>query len=182
MRAQLPLGQVDVIVQVNPYGATAELGVGGYSPGAHTVFLSLDPDHPAFEATWARELPPMLAHELHHCARWTGPGYGSSLLEALVSEGLAQQFEREFRNGQAPIYARALTDEQLEILGRRAQLEYDVSPHDHAAWFYGSADLGLPRWTGYTLGFELVGRHLASTGSTAADAWTWPADGFRGGI
>lgn len=169
-------------MQVNSYGAIAELGVGGYAPDAHTVFLSLDPDHHAFEATWARELTPMLAHELHHCARWSGPGYGTSLLEALVSEGLAQQFEREFRGGQTPMYARALTAEELDDLGRRAELGYDVSPHDHAAWFYGSAELGLPRWTGYTLGYELVGHHLARTGSTAASAWNWPADEFRGGI
>ncbi|WP_406721174.1 DUF2268 domain-containing putative Zn-dependent protease [Thioclava litoralis] len=34
----------------------------------------------------------VLLHEYHHVLRGDGPGYGRSLEEALVSEGLAQLF------------------------------------------------------------------------------------------
>jgi uncharacterized protein YjaZ len=33
--------------------------------------------------------------------------------------------------------------------------------YDHNAWFFGTGD--LPRWLGYTAGFNLISRYLASS-------------------
>ncbi|ALW89666.1 DUF2268 domain-containing putative Zn-dependent protease [Deinococcus actinosclerus] len=42
-------------------------------------------------------------------------------------------------------------------------------------WFYGSAAQALPRWAGYTLGFDLVGRALRQLGGAAASHAHTPA-------
>ena len=64
-----------------------------YRPGLFG--LTLDPDNPQF-ATCISDgtLRRQVAHEVHHCLRMAGPGYGRVLGEALVSEGLAGHFTR----------------------------------------------------------------------------------------
>lgn len=172
---RLRLDGVDVAVYVNPSWCPPELGVGGYTPTGHWLQITLDPGNPNFAAAWRKELGPILAHELHHARRWRGPGYGSTLLEALVSEGLAQHFEAEER-GEPPPYAHPATD--LNALWMRAQVELDSFTYSHPAWFYGSEAAGLPRWAGYALGYELVRRFLSRQGGDPVTHVDTPAETF----
>jgi hypothetical protein len=57
-------------------------------PKPGVIFVTVDPGNPALHSNVDRSLERMFAHEPHHAARWDGPGYGSSLCEALVSEDL----------------------------------------------------------------------------------------------
>lgn len=163
--ARLGLDGVDVAVSVSPWGLP-ETGIHGYAPLAHLVQITLNPDNPHFAALWRTELPATVAHELHHARRWQGPGYGQTLLEALVSEGLACHNELDEREGEAPPYARA--DLDLDALWVRALPLLDRSDHNFGTWFYGSDAENLLRWSGYSLGYELVRRHLARVGGDAA--------------
>lgn len=174
--ARLALDGVDVAVYVTPW-TLPETGVSGYAPLGHWVQVTLTPDNPNFAANWRTEVPATLAHELHHARRWRGPGYGRTLLEALVSEGLAQHYEAEERGGPPP-YARTSAD--LDGLWQRAQVELDLPAYDHNAWFFGSEEAGLPRWAGYALGFELVRRFLFQSGGDAVTHADAPAAGFWG--
>ncbi|WP_415790773.1 DUF2268 domain-containing putative Zn-dependent protease, partial [Deinococcus saxicola] len=74
--------------------------------------------------------------------------------------------ELDERGGQPPPYARAQVD--LDSLWARALPLLDRSDHSFGAWFYGSEAENLPRWSGYSLGYELVRRHLARVGGGAA--------------
>jgi uncharacterized protein YjaZ len=150
--ARLALDGVDVAIYITPW-TLPETGVGGYAPLPHWVQVTLTPENSHFAACWRTEMPATLAHELHHARRWRGPGYGRTLLEVLVSEGLAQHFEAAERGG-PPLYARI--EANLEPLWQRAQGELDAPHYDHAAWFFGSEVADLPRWAGYALGYELV--------------------------
>ncbi|MES0476805.1 MULTISPECIES: DUF2268 domain-containing putative Zn-dependent protease [Citrobacter freundii complex] len=47
---------------------------------------------------------------LHHAARWQGPGYGSTLGEALVSKGLADHFSLELFGGEPELWERLSLD------------------------------------------------------------------------
>ena len=172
---ELDLDGVDVVLMSSTF-TLPETGVHGYVPNAHQVDLSVTPGGPAFERLWLTEVPATLAHELHHVRRWRGPGYGETLLEALVSEGLAQHFEAGFR-GKPPIYAQPTMD--LATLWERAQPQLSA-PHDHAAWFYGSQTQDFPRWSGYALGYELVRRFFAAQGGDAVSHANTPASAFEG--
>lgn len=173
--ARLKLDGVDVAVHVNPTWTIPETGVGGYTPTGHWLQLTLDPANPNFAESWLREVRPTLAHELHHARRWRGPGYGRTLLEALVSEGLAQHFGAEVR-GTSPPYARIPAD--MNGLWQRAQAELGASTYNHAAWLFGSPEARLPRWAGYALGFELVRQFLAREGGDAVTHADAPAEVF----
>lgn len=171
--ALLELDGVDVALHVSPW-SLAETGVGGYAPLSYFIQITVDPANANFARCWRTELPATIAHELHHARRWCGPGYGHTLLETLVSEGLAQHYEAQDR-GEAPIYARLSAD--LPSLWATAQAELGAASYDHARWFYGAAE--LPRWAGYTLGFELVRRFLNDEGGNALIHAEVPAQRVR---
>ncbi len=173
--AQLPLeGEVDLVVRDDPRRVIPEVGIGGFAPDGHTVFVALDPDHEKFEWALERELFPTLAHELHHVARHQASMLGHTLFEALVNEGLADHFSIEATGVEPPPWAVALTADQTGTMVARAREEYDYPRYNHSAWFFGSDELGIPRWTGYSLGFQLVGeyldRHPGSKASALATA------------
>ncbi len=161
VKKQLSLGNVDVVVYDNPEGAIPEIGVGGYSPNAHLIFISLDPQFPNFQQTIDEELKRTIAHELHHTLRWRDPGYGETLFEALITEGLADHFDMEVNNIDNPEpWDTALSDKQLVEIKAKAQKEFDNKNYNHNEWFFGSKEKNIPRWAGYTLGFKLVEDYL----------------------
>lgn len=161
IRKHLSLENVDVVIYDNPEGAIPEIGIGGYAPNAHLVFVSLDPQFPTFQQTIEKELKRMIAHELHHALRWRGPGYGETLFEALITEGLADHFDMEVNNLNTPEpWDIALNDEQLVKVKAKAQKEFDNKNYNYNEWFFGSKEKNIPKWAGYTLGFKLVEDYL----------------------
>lgn len=157
---KVSISNVDIVIYDNPHGAIPEIGVGGYTPDAHVVFISLDPDFSQFEDTLSKELGRILTHELHHVLRWKSPGYGETLLEALITEGLADHFDVEVNKNEPESWCTILSKKQILDLLAKARKEFDNKNYDHNAWFFGSEDKGIPRWAGYSLGFELVNEYL----------------------
>jgi uncharacterized protein YjaZ len=171
IQSLMPVDAVDIVFYDNPSWTISETGISGYAPDAHLVQIWLDPASSALSAGLEVELSATLAHELHHAKRWRDPGYGQTLLEALVTEGLAQCFELPFRDGEPPIYARALEPAQVNVLLELARAEFDAPHYNHRAWFItGDAQKDIPGWAGYTLGYEMVKRFLEITAQTPAQA------------
>jgi hypothetical protein len=170
---------VDLVIRDALGRTIPELGVGGFNPDAHTVFVALDPGHPAFERAVDKELARTIAHEIHHLARRRGPGYGGTLLAALVSEGLADHFAMEHTKLGPPPWAEALTKSELERIEQMATGSYHSAEYDHRAWFFGSTVEALPRWAGYALGYRLVGEYLSRNRNTSlASLVTASAESF----
>jgi len=170
--SQLPhRGRVEINVKVDPASVVPEVGVGGFADprdGAVTIWL----DKPLREGAeiW---VPATLAHELHHSSRIrTGPGYGTTLAEALVTEGLADHFSREvFPETPPQPWANALSRKQEMQLWRKAQPDLEIpGNYDHRSWFLGGPD--LPRWTGYTLGYRIVAGYLGDKRRASAEVRT----------
>ena len=119
-------------------------------------------------------LPEVVAHEAHHSVRIRrGPGYGSTLGGAMVTEGLATVFAREVFPATPPQpWAHALSGEQRVGLWAIAHQLLDTPPGPSRLRFFREWFLGagrIPRGAGYTLGAELVTAYLAShPGATAA--------------
>jgi hypothetical protein len=166
--ADLP--RFDLVVKAQPGGGIPDWGVGGYAPAPGLIEVTLNPDR--FDAAL---LLRTLVHEMHHLIRWDGPGYGRSLGEALVSEGLAGHFVLQVLGGKPDPWD-AVTP--AAGVARQAMNEWARLDHDHARWFLGKGD--LRKWTGYGLGHRLIAEHLAQAqGDDAVTLSTTRADAFR---
>ena len=139
-----------------PRAAVMETGLGGSPYGPATIAVSCDLTHPSLDPSLADGIVRRLvAYEAHHALRMAGPGYGRSLGEALVSEGLAGCAVR-LALGSAPKPWEQASDagDDLRHLPDPATLA--TTDYDHAEWFFGGGR--LPRWRGYRLGRLLVER------------------------
>lgn len=136
---------------------TGESGAAGY-PG--NVSLTLDPDRDVL-AILRDHLRPTLAHELHHLAR-ASRVRTISLVDHVVTEGLATAFERDFAKvvvpwGEPPPDGAAWT---REVLGQPETAA--VRP-----WMIGHPD--GRRWVGMRVGTFLVDRAARASGRSAAE-------------
>jgi hypothetical protein len=175
---RLPVTGVTIRLIPDPSRAIGGYGIGGRTPTATTISIYLDPEFPDFARLLPSRLPQMVAHELHHAVRHRGPGYGGTLLEAMVSEGLADRFSVELLGVSLPPWSRAIAPDQVASLLAAAEPELDSARYDHDRWFFGAG--GLPRWAGYSLGYHLVERYQADhPAESAADLVARPAAAFR---
>lgn len=160
----------DLVVKCHPASTIPEWGVGGFAPVPGMIEISINPER--FDRDY---LLRSLIHEMHHLIRWDGPGYGRSLGEALVSEGLAGHFVLQVLGGEPDPW------DSLRISqgwARQAMNEWSRLDYDHARWFFGKGD--LRKWAGYGLGHRLVGDYLTQhPDASAAGLAEAPADLFR---
>ncbi|WP_330985263.1 MULTISPECIES: DUF2268 domain-containing putative Zn-dependent protease [Enterobacterales] len=176
---QMSLPSLDVIVKAGTH-VIPEKGHLGYSPEPGVVYITVDPVSAAFCSNSNQSLERMFAHELHHAARWSGPGYGFSLGEALVSEGLAGHFALQVCGGQ-PEPWECLNLHEINLHRVRALREWGNTNYHHNVWFFGFGD--LPRWLGYSLGFDMISRYLSAHPEQRASMLTYAsADVFRDSI
>jgi uncharacterized protein YjaZ len=148
-----------ISISVNGPRAIPEVGVGGFTdPTTGDVSIWLDPNSrlgvPTMLRTW---LPLTLAHELSHSARiLAGPGYGRMLGEAIVTEGLADEFSKTVvANAPRVPWTDGLTPAQEKQAWADAQALLSTADFSlHATWFFGAG--AIPRWAGYTLGSHIV--------------------------
>ena len=161
VQAKIPVDNVSVVMLDKPEHTILETGEGGYAYNAYNLEIYLNPDFPNFkEAVLGDNLERVLAHELHHCLRWADPGYGETLLEHIISEGLADHFEVEVNGGKPGIWAVRLTPEQISEWLEKAKPLFSSKDFDRNAWMFGSAEKDMPKSIGYSLGFHLVGEYL----------------------
>lgn len=152
---------LDVVVQAVPGGPVIpERGHVGFSPRPGAVFLTLDPGSPHLPASLGEPLERTIAHEVHHALRWDRVGYGRTLGEALVSEGLAGRFVEELFGPPPEPWERAVPRGELASHAQDAAAAFEEAGYGHPEWFFGAG--ARPRWVGYALGWELVGAYLAA--------------------
>ena len=174
------LPSLDLVVSAVPGSGIQEIGhVGQFYCG--TISLMLDPDNPRLADNLGEPLARIIAHELNHALRWETVGFGTTLGEALVGEGLAGQFVAQLFASPPEPWEQALEETERATVIRAAQAELDVPRYDHNVWFFGTGC--HPHWAGYRLGYAIVGAWLAAKpGRTAAEATSVPASEILSGL
>lgn len=169
LSAFLPPPRLDVLIQKARVATIPETGTGGRACSETLLEIFVDPDNPSFaHSLRTGEFGRGVIHEVHHCMRMAGPGYGWTLGEALVSEGLAGQFVRKLFGNDPEPWEKAFTQEQL-YSGSVDFVALTTDDYDHSEWFFGSGS--KPRWLGYSLGYEMVGSWLKTTREIDANQW-----------
>ncbi|MFZ3077668.1 MAG: DUF2268 domain-containing putative Zn-dependent protease [Candidatus Aenigmatarchaeota archaeon] len=160
IKKKIPIPDVDIVFYDNPEYAIPHLGIGGFNQNDNLIFVYLNPKFKNFKKTINDEMIRIIAHELYHIARWKAVGFRETLLKALVNEGLADHFELEVTNKKPQKWDTALTKKQFGVMKKRAKKEFNNKNYNHEEWFFGSKEKGIPKWAGYTIGFNLVGEYL----------------------
>lgn len=159
INAKMPIDNLTIEIVANPRQAIPEIGLGGFNPSTDKVIISIDPDFANLAASLKKELGAQLAHEIHHAKRRRSVGYGNTLLQALVSEGLADHFSIEVFGIDPPLWSVALTEEEVQQWIEMAMQSWNETGYDHSKWFFGTTT-EVPRWAGYSIGYGLVKNYL----------------------
>ncbi|KAB0876199.1 DUF2268 domain-containing putative Zn-dependent protease [Cronobacter muytjensii] len=161
--------RLDILVHRAPGQVIPEIGLAGRAYHGALFSMGIDPHNPHLTSSLTDgTLRRQILHEVHHCMRMAGPGYGWTPGEALVSEGLAGQFVTWLMGSAPEPWERALESAALTAAPVSVAALGDTR-YDHAAWFFGTG--ALPRWYGYTLGYEMVGAWLEEVGTPDAERW-----------
>jgi hypothetical protein len=171
---------VPITISAGSYLPIPDVGIGGMTDRrTGEVRIAMDSRSPTSVSDFLTQWVPIaLAHELHHAKRiLNGPGYGTTLLDAIVTEGSAEAFVRE-TYPQAPSipWVQPLTRaDKTAVWHRLRPLLSEPDDIDvHQAWFVGGG--ALPSWPGYRIGYEIARRYLTRhPGSTAAELALLPA-------
>jgi hypothetical protein len=160
IHSALPKIDVDVVFMHAPAATIPGEFIGGRSTSASNIFIYFDATYPRLDQVIQKKMKAIIAHEYHHACRWRSVGYGDTLGEAIVTEGLADNFSLEIYKSKPPIWCRSLSPKQATQWMKKASVEFDNANYDHISWFFGSQT--VPRWAAYTLGFSLVKKYLAA--------------------
>lgn len=157
---ELKAEKIDIIFVSAAALAIPEYGIGGNSPGPNHLYVSFDPKSTKITQNGLDET---LFHEIHHCMRWRDPGYGKTLGEAMISEGMACLYEEQ-HSGSVPIYAKVnLNDDQIA----KAKKLIDSKDYSHSEWFFGSKN--IDKWFGYSYGYSICKEYSVKTGKKASE-------------
>lgn len=162
----LPQTNLDIVFMHAPRATIPEEHIGGRSTSSSHIFVYLDAKYPELNRVIKEELKKTLAHEYHHACRWKTVGYGQTLGEALITEGLADHFTQEVFKCAIPRWSSALSQNDLEKYKKEALLEINSYDYNHVAWFFG--DKKIPRWAGYSLGYEIVRSYMQKNSTASA--------------
>ena len=118
----------------------------------------------------------MVTHELCHAARWgKNDEWINSLLDGVISEGIATYLEAEFVKdcNEKTVFIKTIlerSDEENEKILEKLRSQLDSNYYDYDTIFFGGSN-DLPRWSGYSLGYYLVRKYLKKTGKKIEDAF-----------
>jgi uncharacterized protein YjaZ len=159
---------VDIVVDDDVSRVIPEVGLGGYSVSPNLLYIHINPKFKGIAKTLDTSLRSTLAHEMNHCVRSFLRGTEKTLLEAIVSEGLADHFDIEVNGGEPKLWDTSVKPSQLPAIKKKIKPELNKEEYDNALWFFGANEKSVPRWAGYSLGFYAVGEYMKTSGKPAS--------------
>ena len=169
---------VTILVDTDSNMIDSNIGVGGYTEDKSQVQLSIDP---TYKDLSNEEIFATLVHELSHVKRDYGPGYGTTLFDYLVFEGLGVAFEEEVcgANTYYPDHLRKLHDARELVETFSYMFDYDDTQYDYMDFILGNAEKGIPEFAVYSMGLYIIDRYLARTDKKVSELLLEQPETFR---
>jgi hypothetical protein len=163
----IPADSITIDLAINSSEVLPMLGVGARTTSDHSLSFYFDPKNPNFKVEFVLR---GLVHECLHVSRFRMPHWQLTLLECMMTEGLADHFMIEVLGGEPQAWSRALTEKEIQqymmkvkpILRIRHEWTQEFNEKYFFPWmlFGRKGDDPIPRWTGYTLGWRMVENYL----------------------
>jgi hypothetical protein len=154
--ALLPGPPTTITITYSSSSVIPQTGTDGYTnarTGRIIIWLGLTPQA-SFSTIMHLWLARTLSHEVDHSVRiLAGPGFGTTLLEQIISEGISSAFDMSAFPGTPNPWDRAISRSQECALWQQAQPVLGQSGL-YYAWMFGHA--GIPHWTAFTIGYDIV--------------------------
>jgi uncharacterized protein YjaZ len=168
---------VTIIIDTDPNMIDLNIGIGGYTDDDSQIQLSVDPTHRDLQD---KELFATLVHELSHVKRAYGPGYGTTLFDYLIFEGLGVAFEEEVCGSDTyyPNHLRTLHDGKQLVEAFEYMFNYDDTEYDYMDFVLGNSNKGIPKSAVYSMGFFIVEHYLAQSHKKASELLLENSDTF----
>lgn len=164
---------IDLVIKAGSY-VVPEVGIGAYCTGQHEIQMTLDIENAHLNEYFDDVFIATLAHEAHHACRHSTVGFGKSLFDSIILEGLACQFEVEM-GYKPPVYVQHLESDERQLLINKAKLEWSNETYHHNDWFFGNEAIGMPKWVGYDIGYYLTGLYIEKINQSAGECYDTPS-------
>lgn len=168
----------DVCISHSSAHCNKELGIGGGAFTPNLMHIFLDVDHKNFVNAVKTEILCVLAHEAHHCKRMESVPNDYSLIDSIVTEGLACQCELDIGGGENPSFIPDSVIHDTNSLLSIMLPHLEETEYCFDTYFLGKDPEKLPKYAGFAVGFDIVGRYLKANGMSAAEAASVPAIEF----
>ena len=163
----IPADSVMINLAISSSEVLPMLGVGARTTSDHSLLFYFDPKNPNFRVEFVIH---GLVHECLHPSRLRMPQWQLTLLECMITEGIADHFMIEVLKCEQPAWSRALTEKEIHQYMVKVKpilfMRYDSWTEEFTEkyfvpWMFGrTGDDPIPGWTGYTLGWRIVENYL----------------------
>lgn len=117
------------------------------------------------------ELPLTLYHEFSHVTRTQHLGYGETLLDRLIDEGIGCFVEQSSLPGRKIPYIQKIAGEKM--LWKKTVRLFDSKEYNYSEWFFGTGK--LPAWIGYRFGYLVIQNFMKKNPVSLADLVRTPS-------
>ena len=179
--AKIIFGVSDVSVEVleDPEQVIPETGAGGFAHNSHLISVYYDLQNENFKNNFEKEIRSTIMHEFHHVVRNRKYDWKKdTLLGAMITEGLADHFDIEVNGGNPKPWSVALSESELSRVLKLAVNEFNSRDFSYEEWFFGLSEKNIPKWAGYSIGFDLVKKYILKSGKKASELVFEPAETF----
>jgi len=166
----LPEHSVEVRVAIDCENVIPETGSGGWTETPNKIWVYFDDTSKNFLKNPNERIRSAVAHEFGHAFRELEVPFPGTLLDDLVAEGLADHLDLALVGGEGKPWSHAVDRNGFVSLFSRAKVLFNERDYDYFGWFMGSEELKLPKWGGYSLGFDIVEKYLNKTNFSVVDA------------
>lgn len=145
-----------VVIESQSFFVIPKLGIGGTAIGKSCIEIRIDFSRKDLAKIIKIELPATIYHELSHIVRENSIGYGSTLLDSFISEGISCYVEKKAMPGKKIPYIQNIKEEKK--FWHRAKKMFAKTKYNYSEWFFGTGK--LPNWIGYRFGYLIVERFM----------------------
>ncbi|HRY27874.1 MAG TPA: DUF2268 domain-containing putative Zn-dependent protease [Candidatus Moranbacteria bacterium] len=126
-------------------------GVGGLCPWKNTILININP-----VSGWQDALRRSLCHEFHHSIIATKRNPQTwTLLEALVYEGMADNFVEDITGKTSP-WVKALSKKESMVFLKKIENLLDLKDEQIYQEIFFEKNKKYPMWAGYAAGYQMV--------------------------